>query len=181
MPSTRSTIHTPASRSKLAKGFRQSHTFPSGNGAAGGNFTFRAVVLPSDANRDNQVNLTDQGIVSSNFGLAGGWSIGNFDGDATVDLDDAGRVSNNFGYIWNSWISTPAGPGAPMAPRPQFVQKLPPSLVPDRWRELAAEDDLELLAAAQWSDDEAAATQTAGWWAAYALEEDEEEAALAAG
>jgi hypothetical protein len=151
--------------------------FPSGNGVAGGNFAFRVVMLPGDPNRDNMVNLTDHGIVSGNFGVAGGWSIGNFDADATVDLDDFGMMNTNFGYNWNTWGSTPAGPGAPMAPRPDLPEKLLPKLTGSPWKSSDVEAELELLAAARIANEEPALASTAaGWWAAYSLDEDDEEA-----
>ena len=64
-------------------------TFPSGNGAAGGDFEFFFTVLFGDRDRSNQVNLsTDILPALANVGMAGsyGWAQGDFDGSSTVNL-----------------------------------------------------------------------------------------------
>jgi hypothetical protein len=52
-----------------------------------------------DANYDNRVDLTDFGVLKSNFGLPRGataWQ-GDFDGNGRVDLADFGVLKENFG------------------------------------------------------------------------------------
>jgi parallel beta-helix repeat protein len=68
--------------------------FPSGNGAAGGDFQFRVNVLPGDADRNGRVNVLDRAIVQRAAGSAvpgpgmhpGAYSV-------FKDLDGSGRVN----------------------------------------------------------------------------------------
>jgi hypothetical protein len=82
------------------------HGFNSGNGAVGGDFTFRVTLLPGDP------DLTDFGIVKDHFGATGAaatWENGNCDGqpDSTgatdVDLTDFGHLKTNFGIDYVDW------------------------------------------------------------------------------
>jgi len=58
-----------------------------------------------DFNGDLQVDLTDFGILKSNFGRHGGPAEGNTDFDLQVDLSDFGKLKQNFGVKF-----TPEGP-----------------------------------------------------------------------
>jgi hypothetical protein len=44
--------------------------------------------LPGDADLNGTVNIADFAILASNFNTAGGWSGGNFNGDALVNIGD---------------------------------------------------------------------------------------------
>jgi hypothetical protein len=69
-------------------------------------------LLPGDANRDGKVDLSDFGILKSNFGKNGAiWDEGDFDGDAKVALGDFGVLKDNFG-------KTSGGSGAFVVPEP---------------------------------------------------------------
>lgn len=52
-------------------------------------------IRPGDANLDGQVDRTDAAILARNLGAAGGWSHGNFNGDATITLADLTLQSQN--------------------------------------------------------------------------------------
>jgi hypothetical protein len=55
-------------------------------------------LLPGDANRDGKVNLSDFGILKSNFGKNDAtWDQGDFDADTKVALGDFGILKTNFG------------------------------------------------------------------------------------
>lgn len=74
-----------------------SDTYPSGNGAAGGNFVFNFTILAGDANRDLRVDTADQAIWQANQGAANPtFVMGDFNGDGFVDqLDENLRAQNN--------------------------------------------------------------------------------------
>jgi hypothetical protein len=59
------------------------------------NFAFNA--LPGDANSDGRVDLSDFGVLKSNFGQAGGLAQGDFDGSGRIDLTDFGILKSHFG------------------------------------------------------------------------------------
>ncbi len=69
-----------------------------------------AVPIAGDANFDGQVNLSDFGVLKSNFGGSGGFAAGDFNGDGQIDLSDFGLLKQHFGSSWN------AGPAASTAP-----------------------------------------------------------------
>ena len=64
-----------------------------------GSFAVTGVaVMPSDANRDGQVDINDLTIVLSNFGQTGmTWSQGDFNDDGTVDINALTIRLTNFG------------------------------------------------------------------------------------
>lgn len=79
-------------------------TFPSGNGTAGGNFTFSFTILVGDADRNNIIDLGDLNAVRNNFGTGTTWAEGDTDGDGDVDLTDLNQVRNQFGdNITTAW------------------------------------------------------------------------------
>jgi T5SS/PEP-CTERM-associated repeat protein len=53
--------------------------------------------LPGDANSDGRVDLTDFGLLKSNFGKEGGLAQGDFDGSGKIDLTDFGILKSHFG------------------------------------------------------------------------------------
>jgi hypothetical protein len=73
-----------------------SSTYPSGNGAAGGNFLFRFNVLPGDALQEGTVDNNDLGQVLKYFNKSGSWTQGDFDGNGTVDNNDLGVLLANY-------------------------------------------------------------------------------------
>ena len=55
------------------------------------------VALAGDANLDGIVDVTDLGIVSSNWQQAGkNWSTGDFNGDGVVNVADLGMFATNW-------------------------------------------------------------------------------------
>ena len=58
-----------------------------------------AVLLLGDADGDGDVDITDLGILSENFGILNGATLsdGDFNGDGAVDITDLGLLSENFG------------------------------------------------------------------------------------
>ena len=55
------------------------------------------VALPGDANLDQQVDLSDFGLLKLNFGAGDTWAEGDFDSSGAVDLSDFGVLKQNFG------------------------------------------------------------------------------------
>jgi hypothetical protein len=95
--------------------------FPSGNAAQGGDFRFRVNVVPGDANGSRTVDVTDLGILSSNFNRSPRLPReGDFNGDLVVDVSDLGILSTHFNR------SLPSGEPAVVAAA--AVQKRPASL-----------------------------------------------------
>ena len=99
--------------------------FPSGNGAAGGNFRFRFNVLPGDANRDGVVNTSDFFLVRNSIGKstanpgpassAGTYSVFyDLNGDAVINTSDLLLARSEIGR------SLPAGEPAAAAPSPSM-------------------------------------------------------------
>jgi probable HAF family extracellular repeat protein len=54
-------------------------------------------LIPGDANADGKVDLTDFGILKSNFGTGTTLAEGDFTGDGKIDLSDFGVLKANFG------------------------------------------------------------------------------------
>ena len=81
-------------------------SFPSGDQTAGGRFNFVATLLAGDANLDGIVDITDLGILSSNYDEQFGqlFEDGDFDGDGDVDDDDMQQLSaswyENLQDVW---------------------------------------------------------------------------------
>jgi hypothetical protein len=77
--------------------------FPSGDGAAGGDFEFVITILPGDATgpsgtRDNQILIGDHNTVLNNQSLtAATFEQGDFTGDGKVLIGDYNYVSNDYG------------------------------------------------------------------------------------
>jgi hypothetical protein len=93
-------------------------TFPSGDGAAGGDFRFRINIMPGDANGDGTTNVSDLGILSTHFNRSPrGPHDGDFTGDALVNVSDLGILASHFNKV------LPAGnPAAALSrARPRFV------------------------------------------------------------
>lgn len=84
--------------------------FPSGDGVAGGNFTFVATLLPADANLDNRVDLIDWTILGENYGaqLAAVFSDADTNGDGAVDLIDLDAFGSQWGSDLSDAIRLPA-------------------------------------------------------------------------
>ncbi len=57
--------------------------------------------IPGDANRDGSVDVSDLGILATNYGAAGtfGWEDGDFTGDGAVDVSDLGILATNYGTV----------------------------------------------------------------------------------
>ncbi len=55
--------------------------------------------LPGDANVDGKVNVTDLGILATNYGLGGGlgWGHADFNGDGNVNVTDLGILATHYG------------------------------------------------------------------------------------
>ncbi|HEY4312682.1 MAG TPA: dockerin type I domain-containing protein [Pirellulales bacterium] len=69
--------------------------FPSGNGTAGGDFTFSVNVLPGDVNHVGIVNAQDLAAISSSW-LSTGASLADINGDGIVNTQDLAQVSANW-------------------------------------------------------------------------------------
>jgi ELWxxDGT repeat protein len=79
----------------------QTSPFPSGNGAAGGDFVFHFNVLPGDVNQDGSVNAADRNAVKYSLGSAPGDDayspLKDLSGDGLVISNDLVMVLNNLG------------------------------------------------------------------------------------
>ncbi|MEA1952115.1 MAG: hypothetical protein U9N87_12070, partial [Planctomycetota bacterium] len=55
--------------------------------------------LPGDANRDGSVDVSDLGILATNYDAGSGfeWGDGDFTGDGLVDVSDLGVLATNYG------------------------------------------------------------------------------------
>jgi hypothetical protein len=99
-------------------------TFPSGNGAAGSDFSFRFNVVPGDVNRSGISNSTDLSLVRQNFGTNLATADINGDGSVTqADFDMClGLVGKGLlvippgGRPGSGWIPTSATPTPPNPP-----------------------------------------------------------------
>jgi len=81
-----------------------SDTFPSGNGSAGGDFTFSYTILMGDADQTNKIDIGDLNAVNNNFGTGTTWAEGDFNGDGDVDIDDKNLITNFFGTeVVDAW------------------------------------------------------------------------------
>ncbi len=56
-------------------------------------------LMPGDANGDGYVDVTDLGILATNYGAGGGfgWEDADFTGDGLVDVNDLGILATNYG------------------------------------------------------------------------------------
>jgi probable HAF family extracellular repeat protein len=66
-------------------------------------------LIPGDANGDGKVDLTDFGILKSNFGTGTTPEQGDFTGDGKVDLTDFGILKANFGKGAGLAVPEPSG------------------------------------------------------------------------
>jgi cyclophilin family peptidyl-prolyl cis-trans isomerase len=73
--------------------------YPSGNGAAGGDFHFRLNVLPADATQDGVVSFSDLSKLLAHYGIKSGatWSQGDFTGDGAVNFTDLSKLLAYYG------------------------------------------------------------------------------------
>jgi hypothetical protein len=72
----------------------------SGDGVAGGDFTFGIRVLPGDTNGDNVVNFADFVALSNHYGMPNaGTRGGDLDGDGMTSFSDFVVVSNHYGSV----------------------------------------------------------------------------------
>ena len=63
-----------------------------------------------DANRDQNVDVTDFSILSVNFGKGSAtWEMGDFDSDGRVSLDDFTMLRQNFGSTASAAVPEPSG------------------------------------------------------------------------
>jgi hypothetical protein len=62
--------------------------FPSGDGAAGGDFRFSFSALAGDMNRDARVDFGDLVILAQNYNRTGGWAQGDVTADSRVGFED---------------------------------------------------------------------------------------------
>lgn len=81
--------------------------FPSGNEAAGGEFSFGFRVLPGDIDRSGTVDLVDLNAVRNNFGAVATSIFADPSGDGAIELGDLNAVRNNFGALA---LPIPPGP-----------------------------------------------------------------------
>lgn len=60
------------------------------------------VSQPGDANLDGNVNVSDLGVLATNYGVGGGfeWGDGDFNGNGLVDVSDLGILATNYGNIY---------------------------------------------------------------------------------
>jgi hypothetical protein len=66
-----------------------------------------APTLLGDANSDGKVDLTDFGILKSNFGTGTSLAQGDFNGDSKIDLTDFGILKDNFGKTGSTAVPEP--------------------------------------------------------------------------
>jgi len=72
-------------------------------------------LIPGDANSDGKVDLTDFGILKSNFGTGTTLAQGDFSGDGKVDLSDFGILKSNFGQSSAASAAVPEPSGLVLA------------------------------------------------------------------
>ena len=70
-------------------------TYPSGDGVAGGNFSFGFNVLPGDIARAGIVNVQDIAVIGSSWQKTG-FQLGDVNGDGVVNGQDLAQVSANW-------------------------------------------------------------------------------------
>ncbi len=61
---------------------------------------------PGDANLDGKVDISDLGMLATNWQQHTAWSGGDFNNDGFVDISDLGLVATN----WQSGVTNPLGP-----------------------------------------------------------------------
>ncbi len=78
-----------------------SQSYPSGNGAPGGDFQFQFRVLPGDANRDGGVGTADYALWAAQFGRVDAAITTDFDGNGSIGAGDYVIWAANFGINHN--------------------------------------------------------------------------------
>ncbi len=83
--------------------------YPSGNGIAGGNFSFAVTILTGDADRDGRVTLEDLADLQGHLGEPSGaiWEDGDVSGDGRVTAVDAALFARAFGAVFREWPTAP--------------------------------------------------------------------------
>jgi hypothetical protein len=83
--------------------------FTSGDGEAGGGFTFYFAVLPGDFNLDNIVNFDDYQVLFVNYNTGPGNSFadGDADGDGYVNFDDFQALFVDYNLDFTEWPVAP--------------------------------------------------------------------------
>jgi|GEM_PF-2455959 len=77
--------------------------FPSGDETFGGDFEFVFTLMPGDANLDLVVDVSDLGILATNWMLSTTmFSEADFNGDGIVDVTDLGSLSTNWQENWST-------------------------------------------------------------------------------
>jgi hypothetical protein len=109
-----------------------SSIFPSGNGVAGGNFTFAVTVLSGDVDRDGRVTLVDVANLQRNFGKTTGaiWNHGDLTGDGQINAADAAMLVRSFGADFRTCPTVAGSPAAADAVVVAAVRTAPESLPP---------------------------------------------------
>ena len=74
--------------------------------SASGNYTLKIGVLSGDANRDGIVDVSDLGILATNWQVSGSSVGGDFNFDGLVDVTDLGILATN--WQLNVPLSAPA-------------------------------------------------------------------------
>jgi hypothetical protein len=78
---------------------------PSGDGKAGGHFSFVITLLAGDANYSLTIDSSDYVIWSSHYGQSGGVQIGDYDGDGIVTTRDLALFYENYGLdLRQTWM-----------------------------------------------------------------------------
>ncbi len=69
--------------------------------------------IPGDANLDDTVDVTDLGILATNYGISSGaeWGDGDFNNDGEVDVTDLGILATNYGKTLPPATSSTAAVG----------------------------------------------------------------------
>ncbi|MEX2188389.1 MAG: S8 family serine peptidase [Pirellulales bacterium] len=107
--------------------------YPSGNGVAGGNFTFAVTILTGDADRDGRVTLEDLADLQGHLGKMTGaiWEDGDMNGDGRVTAADAALFVGSLGTNFREWPIAAASAAADslvVAPQRQTEQLTPPRI-----------------------------------------------------
>ncbi len=64
------------------------------------------IALGGDANLDGRVDITDLGLLATNWQSAAFWTGGDFNSDGLVDISDLGVLATN----WQAGVGNPTGP-----------------------------------------------------------------------
>ncbi len=66
-------------------------------------------LIPGDANKDNNVNVVDLGILATNYGTTGTatWAMGDFNNDTNVNVIDLGILATHYGETGAAAVPEP--------------------------------------------------------------------------